>query len=100
MANSSTARIDLRVRADLKELLEEAADLSAQTLAGFVAGAAISQAKKVVESAQRVRLSRADAEAFLAVLDRPINTDDALGRMMRAVIADSKPARRIPAPRD
>jgi uncharacterized protein (DUF1778 family) len=85
MATQATARIDLRLRADLKRLVEEAAELSAQTVASFVTSTVVERAKSVVESAQRVRLGRADAEAFLAALDRPVERSDALGRMIRDV---------------
>jgi uncharacterized protein (DUF1778 family) len=75
----------LRLRADLKRLVEEAAELSAQTVASFVTSTVVERAKIVVESAQRVRLGRADAEAFLKALERPVDRDDALGRMIRDV---------------
>jgi uncharacterized protein (DUF1778 family) len=64
---------------------DDAAELSAQTVASFVTSTVIERPKAVVESAQRVRLGRADAEAFLAALDRPVDRCDALGRMIRDV---------------
>jgi len=94
MTTRATARIDLRLRADLKDLIEEAAELSAQTVASFVSSTVVERAKAVVESAQRLRLERNDAEAFLAALDRPVNRDDALGRLIRKVEAKAAPPRR------
>ena len=94
MAAQATARIDLRLRADLKRLVEEAAELSAQTVASFVTSTVVERAKNVVESAQRVRLGRADAEAFLATLERPVDQGDALGRMIREVEGRAKLASR------
>jgi uncharacterized protein (DUF1778 family) len=47
MATQATARIDLRLRADLKRLVEEAAELSAQTVASFVTSTVIDRAKSV-----------------------------------------------------
>lgn len=89
-----TERIDLRLRADLKRLVEEAAELSAQTVASFVTSTVIERAKSVIESAQRVRLGREDAEAFLAALERPVNRDDALGRLIRDVEKKAAPVAR------
>jgi uncharacterized protein (DUF1778 family) len=94
MASQTTARIDLRLRADLKRLLEEAAELSAQTVAGFVTSTVVERAKSVVESARRVRLGRADAEAFLAALERPVDLNDSLSRMIRDVEKRTKSASR------
>jgi uncharacterized protein (DUF1778 family) len=94
MATQATARIDLRLRADLKRLVEDAAELSAQTVASFVTSTVVERAKIVVEAAQRVRLGRADAEAFLSALDRPVDQGDALGRMFRDVERRAKLAKR------
>lgn len=94
MATRATARIDLRLREDLKELIEEAAELSAQTVASFVSSTVVERAKAVVESSQRLRLGRTDAAAFLAALDRPVDHDDALGRLLRNVEAKARPAAR------
>ena len=94
MAPQATARIDLRLRADLKRLVEEAAELSAQTVSSFVTSTVVERAKSVVESAQRVRLGRADAEAFLAALERPVDHNDALSRMIRDVEGRTRSGRR------
>jgi uncharacterized protein (DUF1778 family) len=94
MSSRATARIDVRLRSDLKRLVEEAAELSAQTVASFVASTIVERAKKVVESAQRIRMGRADADAFLAALDRPVNRDDALGRLIRSVERKARPISR------
>lgn len=90
---SESARIDVRLRPDLKALVEEAAELSGQTVASFVASTAIERAKSVVDSAQRIRLGRKDAEAFLAAVERPVDRDDALGRLIRTV--EAKATRRV-----
>jgi uncharacterized protein (DUF1778 family) len=55
MGTPATARIDIRLRADLK------------------------------------RLGRADAEAFLAALDRPVDPQDDLGRLIRSVDGKRRP---------
>jgi len=56
-----------------------------------VASTVVERAKHVVESQQRMRLARADAEAFLAALDRPVDPDDALGRLIRTVEDKDRP---------
>ena len=89
MTTPTTARIDLRLREDLKRLVEEAADLSGQTVASFATSTVVERAKSIVESARRIHLGRADGEAFLAALDRPVDRDDALGRLLRDSRADA-----------
>lgn len=94
MGAPATARIDIRLRSDLKQLVEEAAELSSQTVASFVASTVVERAKIVIESQQRLRLGQADAEAFLAALDRPVDRDDALGRLIRRVEGQHLPEKR------
>jgi uncharacterized protein (DUF1778 family) len=94
MPARATARIDLRLRPDLKDLIDEAAELSAQSVATFVASTVVERAKQVVESAHRLRLGRADAEAFLAALDQPVDRNDPLGRLIRKVEDQVRPGRR------
>jgi uncharacterized protein (DUF1778 family) len=94
MGTPTTERIDIRLRADLKRLVEEAAELSSQTVASFVASTVVERAKHVIESQQSLRLGRADAEAFLAALERPVDPDDALGRLIRSVENKNRPLKR------
>ncbi|SRR6266540_7518060 len=93
MPSEATARIDIRLREDLKQLVEEAAELSSQTVASFVTSTVIERAKTVIESAQRIRLGRSDAEAFLTALERPVDRNDALGAMVRDVLGRAKSSR-------
>ncbi len=91
MTAPTTTRIDLRIRSDLKELLEEAAELSAQSVASFVTSTAIARAQNVVEAARRIRLTRADGEALLAALERPIDRNGPLGKLVQGTMARTRP---------
>jgi uncharacterized protein (DUF1778 family) len=66
-------RIDIRVDERQDRLLRAAAELTGETLTGFVLAVATAQAEQVLDRAHRVDL---DAEAFarfLAALDRPVS---------------------------
>jgi uncharacterized protein (DUF1778 family) len=97
MARQSSARIELRLRADVKRLVQAAAELSDQTVAGFVTSTLLEGAKSVIESVRRIRLGRADADAFLTALERPVDRNDVLSQTIRAV---ERSSRRPDAKRD
>jgi uncharacterized protein (DUF1778 family) len=52
-------------------MLRAAAELSGETLTGFVLGVATERAEQVLERANRVDLSAAAFERFVAALDAP-----------------------------
>lgn len=63
-----TARIDL----DVQDLLSKAAALSGiSSINSFVLNSAIEKAKLIIEREQVLQLSARDADALVAVLDRP-----------------------------
>jgi uncharacterized protein (DUF1778 family) len=64
------ARITARVPAELRESLEEAAQLQGATLSQFVVQAASAEARRVLDQESLIRLSRRDAAKVLALLDR------------------------------
>ena len=69
--SSRQARINMRVSARQERVLRAAADLSGETLTGFVLGVATERAEQVLERANRVDLNAAAFERFLAALDAP-----------------------------
>lgn len=64
-----TDRIDLRLSAEQKRLIEQAAVQSGQTISNFVLGATVRVARKVLREASIVELSNRDRDRLLAALD-------------------------------
>jgi len=64
-------RISARVPKEVRERIEEAADLCGATLNQFLVQAAIEKADRVLERERVTRLSARDAEWLLSVLDQP-----------------------------
>ncbi len=61
----------MRVSERQERVLRAAADLSGETLTGFVLGVATERAEQVLERANRVDLNVAAFERFLVALDAP-----------------------------
>lgn len=74
MARTTTRnneRLELRLPADLKELAQTAAELSGQTLTGFVMEALRRTATDLIQEQQQLKLSRESWEHFNAILQSP-----------------------------
>lgn len=78
------SRIAARVPAELRERLEEAAQLQGATLSQFVVQAASAEAGRVLDQESWIRLSRRDAAKVLALLDRPPQPNTRLKEAVRA----------------
>lgn len=65
------ARINMRVSERQERVLRAAAELSGETLTGFVLGVATERAEQVLERANRVDLSAEAFDRFVAALDEP-----------------------------
>ena len=65
------SRISTRVPAELRNTLEQAAQLQGATLNQFVVQSAFQEAQRVVERETVIRLSRRDAQKVFSLLDRP-----------------------------
>lgn len=66
------ARLEARISAGQKRLLQRAAELSGRTLSEFVVASAQEAAAKVIQDHEVIQLSRADQIAFVsALLDPP-----------------------------
>lgn len=66
---TATARFDLKLDADDKDLLSRAASLMGTTMAGFVRSAAKEKAQTLLEQESRVTLSKRDFVAFNAAIN-------------------------------
>lgn len=66
---TATARFDLKMNADEKDLVSRAAALMGTTMAGFVRAAAKEKAVDLIERESRVTLSKRDFAAFTLALN-------------------------------
>jgi uncharacterized protein (DUF1778 family) len=64
-------RINMRVSEHQERVLRAAADISGETLTGFVLSVATEHAEQILERAQRIDLSSEAFRRFLAALDAP-----------------------------
>ena len=63
--------LEVRLTADQKNLIEEAAALSGQPVAEFAASSAVETARRVVDGHRAIRLSNRDRDKLLELLDNP-----------------------------
>ena len=63
-------RLDVRLAADHKDLIEQAAGLLGQTVSAFTVSTLVSEAERVVDRFGSLRLSDRDRDAFLSALDK------------------------------
>lgn len=66
-----TARLDLRLTEPQKHLIEQAAELSGSTLAGFAISELVDAASNVVARSRSMVLDAQEWEMFVAALDSP-----------------------------
>lgn len=75
---AKTERVEVRVPAEVKDIIERAAAWSGCTLSDFVRDAARDKAVAVVRESSELRLSNRDRDTFLAMLDNPPKPNKAL----------------------
>ena len=86
MANHDTtdtsrdARLEVRVSAAQKSLLQHAAALSGRTLSEFVVTSARDAARRVIAEHESIRLSREEQLAFVQALLQPLEPNARLKR--------------------
>jgi len=66
---ATSARFDLKLDKDDKELFAQAATLMGTSMAGFVRAAAKEKARSLIDQEVRLTLSRQDFDAFNKALD-------------------------------
>lgn len=77
------ARINMRVSEHQERVLRAAADLSGETLTGFVLSVATERAEQVLERAQRIELDGEAFRRFVQALDAPAEEMPTLSRYAR-----------------
>ncbi len=77
-------RINMRVSERQERVLRAAADLSGETLTGFVLSVATERAEEVLERAQRIEISGEAFKRFIAALDGPVEDMPTLRRYAQA----------------
>jgi len=75
---TATARFDLKMNADEKDLVSRAAALMGTTMAGFVRAAAKEKAVDLLNRESRVTLSKRDFTAFTLALNGAFTPNPAL----------------------
>jgi uncharacterized protein (DUF1778 family) len=71
-------RLEARVRADLKQLLQRAAALRGSTLSEFLVSSAREAAERAIREHEIITLSVRDGEAFVQALLNPPEPNEAL----------------------
>ena len=70
--NTKKARLEIRVTADQKELIEQAAAVNGRSTTDFVIRAIQEAANRTLEEYEEVSLTKRDREAFVtALIDAP-----------------------------
>jgi uncharacterized protein (DUF1778 family) len=64
------ARLNFRLRPDLKQVIEAAAAQLGQSVSDFAVSTLVRQARQVVQEQSITHLSKRDRDIFLAALDR------------------------------
>ena len=70
-SKSLGARLEARISAEQKAMLQHAATLSGRTLSEFVVASAQEAASRVIQEHENIRLSRAEQVAFVSALLNP-----------------------------
>ena len=81
---TASARFDLKLDADDKDLLARAASLMGTTMAGFVRSAAKEKAQTLLDQETRIMLSRRDFVAFNAAINGAFSPNPALRGALKA----------------
>jgi uncharacterized protein (DUF1778 family) len=77
------SRINMRVSEHQERMLRAAADLSGETLTGFVLSVATERAAQVLERAQRIEVGEETFRRFIEALDAPIEEMPTVRRYAR-----------------
>lgn len=83
MATALNSRLDVRLDNKLKELIQEAAALTGQTLSDFVLSTLTDRAHRIVQQERLTVLSDRDRDIFLAMLDADAKPNAALRKAAR-----------------
>jgi uncharacterized protein (DUF1778 family) len=70
-AVTKNARLDLRMTATQRELIERAADVAGTTVTSFAVTRLVADAEQVVRQAKTIQLDDDEWDAFVQILDAP-----------------------------
>jgi uncharacterized protein (DUF1778 family) len=79
-ATAQEARLNFRLDAAIKDLIERAASYSGETVTSYAISTLVRDARRVVQEHEQTTLSERDREVFLSLLDDPPAPNDALRR--------------------
>ncbi|HQV22944.1 MAG: DUF1778 domain-containing protein [Moraxellaceae bacterium] len=82
MPNLAVERINLRAPTEAKQIIEQAATLSATSVSAFILEHAYQAAKQLISEHERIVLSNAERDKFLAVLDNPPSPNAAMRELL------------------
>lgn len=74
----NATRLDIRLKPDTKDLIQQAAELRNQTITQFVVATLAEEAGKVLAEHERTVLSNRDRDLFLKLLNVPPKPNKAL----------------------
>jgi len=78
-------RVDIRLPADAKRLLVQAAEISGNTLTALVLNAALDKAHDILQTHQHFVLSAEEWRDFITTLDHPPEPTEALSNAWRDI---------------
>ena len=76
-----TGRLNFRLSSDQERALRQAAELTGQSMTGFVLSSAVERAQELLERANTIQLSEAAFRKFVADLDEPVEVVPGLVRL-------------------
>lgn len=82
--DSKAKRLDLRLSADDKQIMERAAAVSGSTLADYVRSTVVSDAVDRVREHEVIRLSNQGADAFVEAVTNPKEPSEGLKSLSRS----------------
>jgi len=81
MNETLTGRLNFRLSSDQERALRQAAELTGQSVTGFVLSSAVERAQELLERANTIQLSEAAFRRFVADLDEPAEVVPELVRL-------------------
>ncbi|HMD47992.1 MAG TPA: DUF1778 domain-containing protein [Bryobacteraceae bacterium] len=83
MSASATARLEARVTPELKQLIEQAAELEGRSITDFIVASTQSAAKQVIQERELLKLGARDREVFVQALMNPPKPNEKLRQAFR-----------------
>ncbi len=77
-ATRKTTRLDFRVRPDVKQIIEQAADVLGVSTTDFASATLVAEAQAVLDRHQRITLNNTDRDHFLKALASEEGPNEAL----------------------